>query len=454
MKTFARLIWRYVLTAVGVVLLLLVLTISLLGWISWREGYLQPQREYSYSEIADSMVETDNGMIFGAEHAPEEWMDGYAWAMILDEKGNVKWNYNLPDELDNHYSSSDIASFSRWYLDDYPVFCWSEDYGLFVAGLTKGSLWKYNLYNSPNVLQDIVHGIPLVILGMLLLVLIFCLWIGWRGTKRLRIVAEGLDALADGQTVQLPTDGFTGELAQKLNQTSSHLQKRNEMLVRRDDTRTQWIAGVSHDVRTPLALILGWGEQLEQDSSLPDTVRHKAAGIRTQCEKLRSLIDDLNLTSKLEYGAQPLRKETFTAGPLFRELVAQFYDSPLAENCEITLNQTNAAEHAQISVDRALLARLLENLLSNSVRHNSESVKICIETEIRENFLYLTVIDNGKGYPPEILAALNLQEITENTPHILGLHVVEQIAAAHGGKSIFESNYPSGARTCVWLPLG
>ena len=55
MKTFARLIWRYVLTAVGVVLLLLVLTISLLGWISWREGYLQPQREYSYSEIADSM---------------------------------------------------------------------------------------------------------------------------------------------------------------------------------------------------------------------------------------------------------------------------------------------------------------------------------------------------------------------------------------------------------------
>ena len=154
MKTFARLIWRYVLTAVGVVLLLLVLTISLLGWISWREGYLQPQREYSYSEIADSMVETDNGMIFGAEHAPEEWMDGYAWAMILDEKGNVKWNYDLPDELDNHYSSSDIASFSRWYLDDYPVFCWSEDYGLFVAGLTKGSLWKYNLYNSPNVLQD------------------------------------------------------------------------------------------------------------------------------------------------------------------------------------------------------------------------------------------------------------------------------------------------------------
>ena len=70
---------------------------------------------------------------------------------------------------------------------------------------------------------------------------------------------------------------------------------------------------------------------------LPDSSRQKAAGIRTQCEKLRTLIDDLNLTSKLEYGAQPLRRKDLRAGPLFRQLVAQFCESPLAERCEITL---------------------------------------------------------------------------------------------------------------------
>lgn len=453
MKTFVRLIRRYVLTAVSIVLLFLFLLVALIVWAGWHEQNQLPQRKYSYSEIADSIVKTKDGLAFGPEHTLEEWMDGYAWGMILDDNGNVKWEYQLPDKLNRHYSASDIASFSRWYLDDYPVFCWSEDYGLFVTGLTKGSLWKYNYNSSPAVLKDMLHGIPFVALGLLVLILIICFWLGFRGTKRLKTMAEGLDALADGQTVQLPTDGFTGELAQKLNQTSSHLQKRNEMLTRRDDTRTQWIAGVSHDVRTPLALILGWGEQLEQDSSLPDTVQQKATGIRTQCEKLRSLIDDLNLTSKLEYGAQPLRKQTFTVGPLFRELVAQFYDSPLAETCEILLNQTDAAEHAQISVDHALLSRLLENLLNNSIRHNSGTVKICVSTEIKEDFLCLTVTDNGKGYPPEVLTALNLQETNENTPHILGLHVVEQIAAAHGGRSVFEQNYPSGARTCVWLPL-
>lgn len=259
--------------------------------------------------------------------------------------------------------------------------------------------------------------------------------------------------------MQLPTNGFTGELAEKLNQTSAQLQKRNEMLTQRDNTRTQWIAGVSHDVRTPLALILGWGEQLEQDETLPDISRQKAAGIRTQCEKLRNLIDDLNLTSKLEYGAQPLRKEVLVSGPLFRDLIAQFYDSPLAENCEISLVQSDTAEHAQLSVDRALLERLLENLLNNSIRHNSELIKISglveisIHTEITENFFRLTVTDNGKGYPPEVLATLYSDETTDNAPHILGLHVVEQIAAAHGGKTLFCQNVPAGAKTIVFLPL-
>lgn len=88
---------------------------------------------------------------------------------------------------------------------------------------------------------------------------------------------------------------------------SEQLRRRNEIIARRDDARTSWIAGVSHDVRTPLALILGWAEQLEQDTALPAAARQKACGIRTQSEKLRALIEDLNLTSKLQYGAQPLR---------------------------------------------------------------------------------------------------------------------------------------------------
>ena len=454
MKTFVRLIRRYVLAAVGIVLLLLFSGVAVLGWLGWQESCRRPQREYSSSEIADSMVETAEGLAFGAERTPQEWMNGYEWAMVLDDVGNIRWSYGLPQELDHAYTPGDIAKFARWYLADYPVFCWTEPYGLFVIGLPKGSLWKYSIYSSPDFALSMVRVLPAAALGMLLLGLALCFWLSWRGAKRLETVANGLDALAQGQTVRLPTDGFAGELAEKLNQTGAQLQAKNEMLSRRDNARTQWIAGVSHDVRTPLALILGWAEQLEQDAALPAPARQKADGIRTQSERLRTLIDDLNLTSKLQYGAQPLRRELLTVGPLLRQLVAQFCDSPLADQCDLSLTQTLDAEQAQISADPALLGRLVENLLSNSVRHNPQPVTVCLCAEVRSRQLCLTFTDDGVGYPPAVLAALKEPESSEDAPHILGLHVVEQIAAAHGGTAVFEQNHPHGARAVIRLPLG
>lgn len=453
MKTFVRLIRRYVLAAVGIVLLLLFSGVAVLGWLGWQEGCSLPQREYSSGEIADSMVETAEGLAFGAERTPQEWMNGYEWAMVLDDVGNIRWSYGLPQELNHAYTPGDIAQFARWYLADYPVFCWTEPYGLFVIGLPRGSLWKYSIYSSPDFALSIVRVLPAAALGMLLLGLALCFWLSWRGAKRLETVANGLEALAQGQTVRLSTDGFAGELAEKLNRTGAQLQAKNEMLSRRDNARTQWIAGVSHDVRTPLALILGWAEQLEQDALLPDSSRQKATGIRTQCEKLRTLIDDLNLTSKLEYGAQPLRRKDLRAGPLFRQLVAQFCESPLAEHCEITLEQEEPAEQTVLSVDEALLARLLENLMNNSVRHNPKPVNITVHTrQVGERFC-LTVADDGIGYPAAVLVALNAAEPAENAPHILGLYVVRQIAAAHGGRAVFGQNTPCGAKATVWLPV-
>ena len=81
------------------------------------------------------------------------------------------------------------------------------------------------------------------------------------------------------------TDGFAGELADTVNRTSEQLRRRNEIIARRDTARTEWIAGVSHDIRTPLALILGWAEQLQRDATLPAAARQKAGGICTQWRK-------------------------------------------------------------------------------------------------------------------------------------------------------------------------
>ena len=451
MKTFARLIRRYVLATAGIILVVVALLLGMTIYAGVRYNGASDSVQ-KVGALAEALHPTANGLQWDAAHTPAEWMHGYAWAMVLDEDGNVIWQQDLPEALNHRYTASDIAVFSRWYLADYPVQCWAADYGLFVAAEPVGSQWKYNITAPQARMEAMVGGLLPVAVLLLAVVLGCCLWFSWRGARHLQAVADGLDTLAQGGAVQLPTTGFAGELAEKLNRTSAQLQTRNELLARRDDARTQWIAGVSHDVRTPLALILGWAEQLERDAVLPETARQKAGGIRTQSEKLRTLIEDLNLTSKLEYGTQPLRKQEFAAGPLFRELVAQFCESPQAETCEVSLQQTAAAEQAKLCVDRALLERLLENLLGNSIRHNAAPVEIEVQTDVAGNRFCLTVADNGTGYPPAVLAALQGTPQNEQTPHILGLHVVEQIAAAHGGRVTFGQNVPNGAKATVWLP--
>ena len=85
MKTFVRLIRRYVLAAVGIVLLLLFSGVAVLGWLGWQESCRLPQREYPPARSRDSMVETAEGLPLGQNAPAGMWMNGYEWAMVLDD---------------------------------------------------------------------------------------------------------------------------------------------------------------------------------------------------------------------------------------------------------------------------------------------------------------------------------------------------------------------------------
>ena len=308
MHTFARLIRRYVLAAIGILLFLVVLFITSLFWFGYHAGFdWQSHMAYGTGEIADAMIQKNNSLQLDDVHTPEQWMEGYSWAMVLDDSGRIIWQYQLPEHLNHSYTTREVAGFSRWYLDGYPVFCHAKSYGLCVIALPPNSIWRYSVSCSLSLMTAVLHGMFPAVLTIVFAILFCCLLFSWQGARSLQNIERGLDTLSKGEPVSLPVSGFTSDLAKKLNQTSAQLQKRNENISRRDTARTNWIAGVSHDIRTPLSLFLGWAEQLEHDTALSAKTQQKAQRIRIQSEKIRSLIEDLNLTSKLQYGAQPLR---------------------------------------------------------------------------------------------------------------------------------------------------
>lgn len=88
------------------------------------------------------------------------------------------------------------------------------------------------------------------------LILLFCFFFGLHFYRSLRPLAAGIEDLAKEESIHLQEKGMTGELAEKLNQTSERLERQKAVIEARDTAQTNWIAGVSHDIRTPLSMIM------------------------------------------------------------------------------------------------------------------------------------------------------------------------------------------------------
>lgn len=95
MKTFAALIRRYVLATAAIVLLVGGLLVGQIFYVGFKSNAVDATG-YRVGALADALKQTETGLQWGREHTPAEWMQGYAWAMVLDDNGNVIWQQDLP----------------------------------------------------------------------------------------------------------------------------------------------------------------------------------------------------------------------------------------------------------------------------------------------------------------------------------------------------------------------
>ncbi len=376
----------------------------------------------------------------------------YEWAMLLNNEGNVIWEDRMPDELPRKFSVPEVAAFSRWYLGDFPVYCWRNDYGLMVMASAPGSEWKYDVTMKMRTMKAAIKHIPAVIIANILVVLIMALVLGWRMYIAFAPAAGGIRELAGCETVKLPEKGPLKLILADINRASEELVRQRYALQKRDRTRTEWIAGVSHDIRTPLALVQGSAAQLEDDIRLPQNARQKAKLIRSQSQRIGRLVSDLNLASKLEYGLQPLNISEFRPASTLRAAAAELLNQYETDRIYLEALIPGEAEALKASGDEALIRRAIDNLLRNSVTHNNGNIKISVALSVRPGCWSICVKDDGSGIPEERLNMLRRESTGTLPSHGLGLVLVKQIAAAHNGTASFE-NLPQGLRVTLCFPL-
>lgn len=415
---------------------------------SRKEGTVQEEKHTQQTDSSQpqrKLLITEKGLRLIEE-------SGCLWAMYIDGEGSVLWEYRLPDEIPRSYTLVEVASFSRWYLKDYPVFVWKSADGLMVYGMTK-DMFRLDFWGNVEQFRMLGNLFLILLLTNLFLIVALALFFGFRFYRALQPVTEGIEKLSLKEKTEIPEKGIAGDLAQQINKTSLILEEQEKKLEKRDRARTDWIAGVSHDVRTPLSLIMGWSDELAGRADGDEAWKQKALAIRNQSQVIRNLIADLNLTVKLEYGYQPLRKERISPAALLRQCIAEFYNQGLEEGYEISPVIQREAEKVQIEADRQLLLRAFRNLIGNSIRHNPQGCRIFVEMSLEEEQLLFTFRDDGKGIPSAVIDILEGRAEETSKVHIMGLRIVRQIVQAHGGSLSFGEKMLQGENETVIIRL-
>ena len=386
-----------------------------------------------------------------------------AWAIYIDNDTlEVKWHTeNLPDTVPLHYTISDIASLTRGYIDGYPTYTGECENGLVVVGYPKDRYWKHM---SPSWDYDFIKNAPytvLIVIGVnVFLIFLIYMIANSKLLKSVKPITNGIQALPSGEPVYVKEKGLLSDLAAKINQTSDILQKQKRNLQRKETARANWISGVSHDIRTPLSMVMGYAGQIEDNESLPESERKKARIIRQQSTKMKNLINDLNLASKLEYNMQPIHPEPVNLVAIARQSVVDFINLDMEEKYPIEWNTDEALTACVINGDKELLRRAIGNLITNSQTHNPDGCTISVCVRKSDTEYKIVVEDNGVGVTDEKLEKLRTtphymmsDSGTTEPRHGLGLLIVGQIVSAHNGTVSFDHGKQGGFAVTISFPI-
>ena len=261
-----------------------------------------------------------------------------------------------------------------------------------------------------------------------------------------------------GRRVRIKSKDELGELAKSFNTMADELQQKMENLRRMDRMRTDFVANVSHELKTPLTLIRGYIETLE-DRAMDDksTSIKFISIIKEHADRLGNIVNDLLSLSELELSDDSVHKTEFDLKELIDEISLGF-GRALAEKKQM-LTVSSQGSDLRIRADRDKIEQVFVNLIDNAIKYTKESG--CIELSLveQDRAVCVNVQDNGIGIPKEHRGRVFERFYRVDKARSrdlggtgLGLSIAKHIVLAHNGKISIESELNKGTKVSVTLP--
>ncbi|OZI13240.1 hypothetical protein CEW92_02560 [Bacillaceae bacterium SAS-127] len=458
MKNITSIIKRFIITTFLVICLLIVLNI--LMYIVFFSKTVQSYQAYSPEKLlaTTSTGLTENNGKYQLDMKLETTLrEANIWVILINQTGQVIWALDVPEAIPKQFNLIDVSRFSRYYLEDYPVFTWSHSGGLLVFGYPKDSYTKIN----NDYPMSAINGMPLFILFIIIIdlsiLLLLYILITRRMNRALSPIVEGIIQLSKGVPVRLTKKEPFSAIVDSINRTSTYLQQKNQALRLKEQNREKWIEGISHDIRTPLSLITGYSDKLKNSKSLNDTDLQLAHVITEQSIIIKELIENLNFVSHLESNGLNMTLVPIFPLKIVRKIMAEILNHTQDETYQIFFDANNITT-TQVLGNEHLFKRAISNIVLNSMKHNPQGCDIYVTMLEDRGALTIIIEDSGTGIPVKTLE--EMQHFFEKSQAAksmkrkgLGLLIVNEIVTIHTGDVTVACSIKGGLKTTINIPI-
>lgn len=468
MKTKWKVTGNFVITIVAVVMLVVIINILtifgvyIFNMASHKNTITLKNSPETFVRNFEKYMYDDNGILALSEEGYELLQESGAWIQVLNDYGEEISNINSPSDAPKKYTPFDMVNNYKYEERPYINFMLEKNLSSghvnVILALPNNNIERVTLNFS---LDSVMYQTKIIIIITLIIDAIIALIFGYlfsrKLTKPISEIITNIDILSKGNyNLYTKEKGIYKAVFENINDLSSTLRENENQRKELESMREEWLANITHDIKTPLASIQGYAEIIsDKDYEFTkDEMQEYTEIIYSKSKYIRELVDELNLSTRLKNNALSLNKQNTNLVALLRNVVIDILNDSRYENRNIEFNSN--IDVIEKEVDVMLLKRALTNLIFNAVVHNNESVEVKVEIK-KIDKINISIKDNGNGINTKDLKHIfdryyrgtNTGEVHKGSG--LGMAISKEIINNHGGEIQINSKLGCGTEILITL---
>ena len=383
------------------------------------------------------------------------------WIQVIDESGQEIFSYNKPESYPTSYPASTLLAFgTSAYENENTVFvsCLedSTETCSYIIGFPY-AIGKYMLYYNGERFTRLLPVVKKIVLSALFIfaVLVFgyVCWI----SRKLSNITGGIRNVSQRAYIPLKEKGMFRDIFAALNKMDMEIRQSDKIKEETENARTEWIANITHDLKTPLSPVKGYAELLADNQIAGvETAQEYGKIILKNVSHVEKLLNDLKLTYQIDSGVVPYHPQEVLITRYVKEVVIDIINDPAFSKRIIEFESDG--QELIVFLDPDLLRRAIQNIIINALIHNPPDTKIKISIgNSAAGVVFISIRDNGSGMDEAEQAQLfnryyrgtNTREKPEGSG--LGLAIAKQIVVLHGGNISVKSSPDIGTEFIITL---